>query len=236
MQLSNLTLPLKKFLQTTLFILICFVGKPSEAQYYPHIDTVEIIPNNPLISDSIQIRTVQMITTRGIKISDTMWVIADTIHLRSCFAAGWQQSTKTFVDTFSIGLLTQGTYTIKLISYESPIGTVCNPIDTASLSQIFQVIDDIGMEEVKWRNRTDFKLYPNPSSGQQQINLYIQVPVPLQINLHNLSGKKVIEVFNGPSAQGQQEFEVDLSHLPQGLYFYHIRVGEEWQYLKTVKQ
>jgi hypothetical protein len=221
------------FAFTALIIVIGSIS--SKAQCCPHIDTVNIIPNNPLISDSIQIRTVQMITTRGIKISDTMWVIADTIHLRSCFAAGWQQSTKTFVDTFSIGLLTQGTYTIKLISYESPIGTVCNPIDTASLFQAFEVIDDIGLEEVKLENGIKLELFPNPFSSLQQINLFTQIPVPLQINLHDISGQKVKQVFRRQSVQGQQKFEVDVSHLPNGVYFYRVKVGEEWQYLKTIK-
>ncbi len=176
-----------------------------------------------------------MITTRGIKVNDTMWIMADTIHLRSCFAAGWQQSTKTFVDTFSIGLLSQGTYTIKLISYESPIGTVCNPIDTASLFQAFDVIDDIGLEEVKLENGIKLELFPNPSSALQQITLYTQIPVPLQINLHDISGKKVIEAYNGQSVQGKQEFEVDVSQLPRGVFFYHIKAGREFLQAKFVK-
>lgn len=28
---------------------------------------------------------------------------------------------------------------------------------------------------------------------------------------------------------------VDVSHLLNGIYFYHVKVGEEWQYLKTIK-
>ncbi len=237
MQLSNLTLPLKKFLQTTLFILVCFVGKPSEAQYYPRIDTLEVIPNSPTIHDNIAIRIDLTIPKRGSKISDSISKSGDTIYVFSHLLNGFQSAFMTFQDTFSVGRLPAGKYFIKLkAKMDLPTSMGDIPWDSTKALDSFVVYDDVSLYEMAKGGEVELALYPNPSSIKQKISLFKQIPKTLKIDLYDISGKKVKEIFNGQSVQGQQEFEADLSHLPQGLYFYHIRVGEEWQYLKTVKQ
>ena len=92
----------------------------------------------------------------------------------------------------------------------------------------------MGLRE-NWLNEVSIQIFPNPAQKAQTLKLPNKSPNRVQINLYDISGQKVMEVYNGLSVQGQQEFEVDVSHLPNGIYFYHFKVGEEWQYLKTVK-
>ncbi len=203
-----------------------------KAQYF---DTLEVVPENPTIHDTLKLNRKFTIYSIGTKVSDTLYRASDTIYLISCFRKGLQPSSKTFRDTFEIGALPSGIYYVKAISYYSFSTSGCIPIDTANKLLIFSVIDDIGLPEINNGNKINVELYPNPSSSHQQITLYTQIPIPVQINLHSVSGKKVMEVYNGQSVQGQQEFEVDLSQLASGVYFYHVKLGEETRHLKAIK-
>ncbi len=216
-----------------LFSLTYLWAFPLKAQYY---DTLYVLPGSPTVHDTITLNRDFTIYSIGTKVHDTLFRISDTIYLISCFRQGWQPSSKTFRDTFAIGKLPARKYVVKATTYYSFSITGCVPIDTVKKLLAFSVIDDIGLPEINNSKKINVELYPNPTSNLQKVSLHTQIPVPLQINLHDISGQKVIEVFDGLSVQGRQEFEVDLSQLPRGVYFYHIKAGEEWQYLKTVKQ
>lgn len=223
-----------RYLLFTFTALIVVIGSFSgRAQYF---DTLAILPGNPTIHDTIKLNRELTIYSIGTKVNDTLFRISDTIYLVSCFRKGLQPSSKTFRDTFEIGVLPSGKYHVKAIAYYSFSISGCIPVDTTNKLLTFSVIDDIGLREPKLEEGIGLKLYPNPISNQQQLSLYTQIPVPLQINLHDVSGQKVMKVYNDHSVQGQQEFVVDMSHLPNGIYFYHINTGEEWQYLKVIKQ
>lgn len=221
-------------LPVLILVLGCLNGK---AQYYPRIDTLEVLPASPTIKDSINIWTELTIPDVGRKIRDSIWTSKDTFHIFSCMHSGFQSSFYTFSDTFAVGQLTVGTYYVSLKAYYTiPPGNICIPDDSTSRIISFQVIDDIGLREMKFGDGIRLQLYPNPSSALQQINLYTQIPVPLQINLHDIAGQKVMQILSGQSVQGQQEFDADLSQLPTGVYFYRVKVGEETRHLKAIKQ
>ncbi len=226
------------FRLSALHVLILVLGSLcGKAQYYPQIDTLEVLPNAPTVGDSVSIWTELTIPSYGPKIHDSVSISGDTIHIYSCLSKGFSPAFFTYSDTFKLGVLTAGTYYVSLKGYFIwQIGGACNSGDSTSRIKSFQVIDDIRLEEIKLSDAIRLELYPNPVSNQQQVGIYTQIPVPLQINLHSVSGQKVLEVFSGPSVQGQQTFEVDLSQLPNGVYFYYISIGEEIRHLKVIKQ
>lgn len=166
---------------------------------------------------------------------DSLHVSRDTIHLLSCFSHGIHPTTKTFTDTFRIGKLPAGLFYISVTSYYSFFSS-CTPIDTVHKIQPFQVVDDIGMEEMAWATGAVVQVFPNPTADLQKINLKTTIPENLKISLYDLSGRKVRAVFKGRSVQGEQSFEVDLRDLLPGVYLYQVYVGEEAHHLRVIKQ
>ncbi len=220
-----------------IMLFICIYPKLTISQSYPRIDTLLVIPQAPSISDSIIVRLDLTIPKRGSKIKDSLSISSDTIHIYSHLLNGFQSAFMTFQDTFSVGKLPAGKYFIKLkakMDLPTSMGNI--PWDSTSALDSFVVYDDVSLYEVVKAGKTKVQLYPNPSSGKQQISHFTQIPQPLQINLHSISGQKVLKIYNGQSVQGQQEFEVDMSHLPNGVYFYHVKLGEETKHLKAIKQ
>lgn len=68
--------------------------------------------------------------------------------------------------------------------------------------------------------------YPNPTSN----NLILQFEKPLQnleISIFNSNGQKVLNIYD--------KTEIDLSHLPNGIYFIKVNSNQENKMLKVVK-
>ncbi len=117
--------PFRLFTFTTLILVIGSFN--CKAQYF---DTLEVVPGNPTILDTLKLNREFTIYSIGTKVSDTLYRASDTIYLISCFRKGLQPSSKTFRDTFEIGALPSGNYYVKAISYYSFSPTGCVPIDT----------------------------------------------------------------------------------------------------------
>lgn len=65
-----------------------------------------------------------------------------------------------------------------------------------------------------------FELYPNPTSGQLNIDIELERSSALQVAIYNLQGSKVY-LQNMPAASQHKE-QVDLSHLPAGMYVVQV--------------
>ncbi len=70
-------------------------------------------------------------------------------------------------------------------------------------------------------NRLPFQVAPNPSDGIFQLN-WEMVPTNATITVHNALGQRLFE----QSLVGQQEFILDLSGHPKGLYWVRLQIGE----------
>lgn len=61
------------------------------------------------------------------------------------------------------------------------------------------------------------KVYPNPTDGTFTIELLNKADIPVRINLFDMNGKKLME-----QAVNGNPFQLDGSHLPQGIYSLQI--------------
>ena len=70
----------------------------------------------------------------------------------------------------------------------------------------------------------EFKIYPNPASGQAVIEIYAkQNTGKTRVELNNVSGQNMATVFNGNLIEGLNKIElVDLYKYPAGNYFVHV--------------
>lgn len=73
-------------------------------------------------------------------------------------------------------------------------------------------------------------LYPNPASNNVRIGLGIELDVPANVWLYAMDGRRVLSRTFAPN---QQEFDLDLSSLPAGVYVVRIVAAE--QHFNTAK-
>lgn len=76
------------------------------------------------------------------------------------------------------------------------------------------------------------KAYPNPTKANATLELDIEKQAQFEIQLFDLSGKLIDAIHAGVLVEGQQRFDLELTHLPSGMYF--VRVVSEAQ-TETIK-
>lgn len=109
------------------------------------------------------------------------------------------------------GSNTTGSYTVALVTTgtETHIDTVtvnnCSSVDFGGLSQVA------------------FDVFPNPTNGELNISLGLNVQSEAIIELYDMAGRKLTQI-NLPKASQHTE-KLDLSHLPAGVYQLHVNVG-----------
>ncbi len=69
-------------------------------------------------------------------------------------------------------------------------------------------------------------VYPNPAGTQQTIRFAVAEAQALSIDLINVQGQRVLQVFRGEVAEGMYSQPVDLSGLPAGAYFYVVESAD----------
>lgn len=68
--------------------------------------------------------------------------------------------------------------------------------------------------------KNSVKIYPNPTSGSANVEVEINTDVSqVEVQIFDLYGKLVKEIYAGKLSQGKQNFTIDGSNLSNGLYF-----------------
>ena len=123
----------------------------------------------------------------------------------------------------------------------SGYGTVDNSITTDFSSSInnfsFTAVYQQGMlstNEVV--NNGDVSLFPNPTTDKQKIELSGYEGKDVRIVLYDIQGRSLGTVFEGKLKSEDAMFEFDVSHLPDGIYLYDVRLEHERRALRFIKQ
>ncbi len=64
-----------------------------------------------------------------------------------------------------------------------------------------------------------------PIQRQRVVRFALAAPAVAQLSVHDLSGRRVAELFNAYVPGGEQSVQWDVSGLPSGIYFYRLRAG-----------
>lgn len=68
----------------------------------------------------------------------------------------------------------------------------------------------------------DLYVYPVPASSTINIDLYLLEDIEVTLNLYDVLGKKVKELFNGSTIKGVNQIkDIDISNCTPGLYYIH---------------
>jgi len=71
------------------------------------------------------------------------------------------------------------------------------------------------------------KNYPNPFNGKTIVNVYLQKPGNLTLDITNVTGQKVMSIQKGASPAGSNQFVIDGTGLSAGVYFYTVRLDNQ---------
>ena len=85
-------------------------------------------------------------------------------------------------------------------------------------------IQKVGINEII-KNAT-VNIYPNPASSNATVSFELEKPCYLELNLYDLTGKQIKEVFSGFAAEGLFTQTVKLSQLSAGVYYLKITDGK----------
>ena len=99
-------------------------------------------------------------------------------------------------------------------------------------------------DQLAWPNGTtavsidggSITVYPNPSGGNQLLDVKLNSDQNVLIDLHDLNGKKINTVFKGKCFKGKSIIKSDIGSLSNGIYYYNILIGDQAQNIKIIKK
>ena len=103
-----------------------------------------------------------------------------------------------------------------------------NEHSAATNNMIYMPVDIpvlTGTNEIKnTQNESDFQVmvYPNPSNGQINLGLHLNNTDVFTFFLSDLNGKTILHKELGVLDRGENQFELNLSNLKPGIYFYQL--------------
>jgi hypothetical protein len=136
-----------------------------------------------------------------------------------------KDSSSLFVATYAITsyLWYDGTHKTPLLNVYFMAQTV---LGNTTYTKAVYVADYAAGIPVNNTEDADISLYPNPASKQVTVSYNSSEGKQSQISLLDIQGRCVLKTYNMPVA-GQHDFILDISALPQGVYFMRIASGIE---------
>jgi len=89
------------------------------------------------------------------------------------------------------------------------------------------------LEEIEWGNR-DLVNYPNPFQTRTMISYHLQETSDVELNIFDLSGRKIANLVNESQLGGVHEVEWKAQEMESGIYFCEIRNGRRRQVIKMI--
>ncbi len=128
--------------------------------------------------------------------------------------------------------------------YEGPP----EPVTAPSGQMMLAFITNNDIQEQGWEvwydintgiseNNNDFnlKIIPNPVTADVHISFIVQSFEQVSLQLFDIVGQKLESFTNNCFTSGQHNIVHNLSHLPEGIYFFQLKVGNEMITKKIIK-
>lgn len=202
----------------------------------PTIMEISVIPANPTASDTVKIVTVTGMNANGFSYGHSYTISNDTIFLVGCFSSGTAPSAPIYSDTTIIGVLPSGVYRIIYEANTSFDFLTCIPSYTSTSEITFEVVTGTNSISENANNNLVFLLFPNPTSDLQTLNIRALGNESLSVEILNLQGKQIRNVYSDKAKQNETKINCDVSDLQAGMYFYQIQLGDQHKSVRFVKQ
>jgi len=193
---------------------------------FPTILSTTIIPVSPTPTDIVKIVTRITTPNQGI-IVDLIHTVSHNpkeINLRPCYWQGMATSIQTHIDTFVVGQLQAGVYTIRHKAFMSTTQQHCTKVDSNMVVTTLTVGGlTTKLEEL---DQKDFSVYPNPVHDK----LYVKSHKTFsEAEIYHLDGRLV------SSIKPNEEGALVVSSLSKGIYFLRISDHSQISRLKFIK-
>lgn len=208
----------------------------------PYIFPSTVLPVS--IYSTSPVRLITKVSTSSwafrVNTSFTVNAAAYSIYLTNC--NGYQGNAisptpRIFIDTFKVGTLNPGIYTVYLKSNISKGTASCN-IDTFSTANFtFQVLEGIDPVDVGIYESTvdplNFTFLPNPVLDELEINFNQQEQHPIHLQLFDLFGQLVYEER---FTINNNKKKIDLRFLKSGIYSLKLHHNYSEKVIKLLKE
>ena len=79
---------------------------------------------------------------------------------------------------------------------------------------------------VKEQKLFKYSVYPNPLSTKTIFSFTLPQEQFTTLKIYNFLGNEIATIVNGKLPAGDQRIEFDASHLPSGMYYYRLQIGD----------
>jgi hypothetical protein len=211
-------------------LLLLFSVKSGLSQCCPYMGSIITNPQSPAYSDVVYIITQATTPNQATEISQTFTVNGTTIDLQTCYYMDLTTALSFFIDTFNVGQLNPGTYSVNFRASISSSQTAC--VVTASNSATHTFVVSAPPDGIqKHAGINGLSVYPNPVKNRLSINFPGIYNQELKLSISNTLGQTVFFL----NAIGLNH-EIDLDQLPEGIYLLYIRSLDKQNMLKLVKE
>jgi len=191
-------------------LLVVFLGINmwGLSQCCPYITSVEVLPQNPNISDNIQIATLVATPNDGAFIQHQFYWENDTLVVEACYYSGLLTVVTEIYDTIDVGSIANGNYVLEFRAFTSSDINSCIITDSQTLFTPFSVSEFVGVIP---NELPSSMLYPNPSKEWVTLSPVSEKSV---IQVCSLDGK----LLDVAQYQLNGKIILDLTDLSAGLY------------------
>ena len=84
------------------------------------------------------------------------------------------------------------------------------------------------------KNFTLMQNYPNPFNPKTIINYELPTTLIVDLSIYNLLGQRIATLVSSRQHAGSYQVEWDASGFSSGIYFYHLRAGQQHEVRKMV--
>lgn len=210
------------------YLVFCFLPMVMmKAQSPPFVLSHTILPPSPTSFDQIKIITKVISPNQAVEVDKTYSVTTSPLKLKisMCYGGSMLPATQTFVDTFSIGQLLPGVYSLEHWAYASAAQQWCNKTDSVLSASVFTVSTITAISDQKMVDRVE--IFPNPSSGLLQLN---NVAGFREAWIYSVTGALLKIV----SLEGTDRFSI--AELSDGIYILKLQGNNTPKSLRVVKQ
>jgi|JI7StandDraft_1071085.scaffolds.fasta_scaffold20224_2 hypothetical protein len=193
----------------------------------PAIGSSTILPTSITANSFVKIATKVTTPSQGVLVDKTFSVTQNpsVISLKICYGSGILPASQSYVDTFSIGQLPAGVYSLRFKAYMSSANQHCAKIDSN------EVVSTLTVNALTSLIQNDvvmpLMVYPNPVKDF----LYLHTEGAHFVATIYQPDGKMVKKF---SSLGSEKIQV--TDLPPGLYYLQIMDEEKSTVIKFLKE
>lgn len=213
-----------------LLFAVCFNAftVQSQTQPLPYISTPTIIPQSPTSSDIIRIITRVTTPNQGIIVDQASFTVThnpNEINIRGCYWQGMLTAVQNYVDTFVVGQLQSGIYTIRHKAFLSTTQQHCSAIDSNMVVATLTVATITALKE----------------SGKNGRVSVFPIPANEVMHLANTSDYTRADIYsyNGSllrTFKPEVNSDLNVSDLSPGLYFIRFSNAKKNECIRFIKE